>query len=237
MIVSVQERMGCSPNSKVTAPRVHQDVQLMRTERPRHIKSACKLCADVKPNLCVVSICESLNNEIKASCVLAVACLISMCPKRPSLTPPLKFLILLPPSLSLLIFRQPVSVSLHGQNSQQILWMKPRGRLRERNIGYFEAMTKNISNEQFQKMLALMYQQSQVAKVQDIQSSCLKSVLQAHLLLLFPPKVIKCIVSWMVTQTSFLFTCQKLCFHIFFWVEESLYLSFHSFCLTRHSHE
>lgn len=32
MVVSVQERMGCGPNSKVTAPSVHQDVQLMRTE-------------------------------------------------------------------------------------------------------------------------------------------------------------------------------------------------------------
>lgn len=41
MVVSVQEWMDCGPNSKVTAACVHQDVELVRTERPRHVSFAC----------------------------------------------------------------------------------------------------------------------------------------------------------------------------------------------------
>lgn len=77
MVVSVQERMGCGPNSKVTAPRVHQDVQLMRTERPRHIKSACTLCWCKTKSVCGFHLRISWNNEIIASCPVSLQCPVS----------------------------------------------------------------------------------------------------------------------------------------------------------------
>lgn len=147
MVVSVQERMGGGPNSKVTAPRVHQDVQLMRTERPRHIKSACTLCWCKTKSVCGFHLRISLNNEIIASCPVSLQCAVSFpCALHALPWPRLSRSSTSSLHLSLLIFCRPVSVSLHGQSSQQILWMKPWGRLRKRNIRYLVAITKKTKH-------------------------------------------------------------------------------------------
>lgn len=61
MVVSVQERMSCSPHSKVTAPRIHQDVQLVRTEGRRWMKYT--VCTDIKPSVWGFDVWTSLNTE------------------------------------------------------------------------------------------------------------------------------------------------------------------------------